>query len=116
MVNSRDAVGIHGRIRITSGPSPDNQYFELRVDDDGPGIPEDQREAVFEPYMSTKSPGKGTGLGLSICRRVGSDAKGTLVLEIPRWAVCGQLLASGLLKELPMLKRRVWNPMGRSKE
>jgi signal transduction histidine kinase len=38
----------------------------VTVSDDGPGIPRDRRERIFEPYYSTKE--KGTGLGLSIVR------------------------------------------------
>ena len=117
MVNSRDAVGIHGRIRITSGPSPDNQYFELRVDDDGPGIP---RKTSVRRYSSRTCPQslleKVRGLDCPSAVVWSAMQRARLYWRIPRWAVCGQLLASGLLKELPMLKRRVWNPMGRSKE
>lgn len=81
IVNSRDAVDVHGRIRIYSSPSSDNQSFEVTVEDNGPGIPPEKREEFFKPNISTKSDGKGTGLGLSICRRVVSDAGGTLSLS-----------------------------------
>ena len=36
------------------------------IGDDGPGIPEDIRSHIFNPFFTTKSAGKGTGLGLSI--------------------------------------------------
>ncbi|WP_415718334.1 PAS domain S-box protein [Maridesulfovibrio sp.] len=36
------------------------------VEDNGPGLSEEARQKVFEPFFSTKSPGKGTGLGLSV--------------------------------------------------
>ncbi|MBL8171979.1 MAG: response regulator [Acidobacteria bacterium] len=39
---------------------------EIRVRDNGPGIPPDVREKIFHPFFTTKPPGKGTGLGLSI--------------------------------------------------
>ena len=38
----------------------------IAVTDNGPGIPDYQREQIFEPYFSTKE--KGTGLGLAIVR------------------------------------------------
>jgi two-component system NtrC family sensor kinase len=37
------------------------------VQDSGPGIPEDLRSRIFEPFYTTKAPGEGTGLGLSLC-------------------------------------------------
>ena len=51
----------------------------LTVEDDGPGIPAEARERIFEPYWTTK-PG-GTGLGLAIVRRLVSDAEGRIRLE-----------------------------------
>jgi PAS domain S-box-containing protein len=39
----------------------------VAVRDDGPGIAEEVRDRLFDPFVTTKPPGKGTGLGLSIC-------------------------------------------------
>ncbi|HAS87810.1 MAG TPA: hypothetical protein DCS48_00645 [Desulfovibrio sp.] len=38
----------------------------IEVEDNGPGLADDDRRKVFEPFFSTKGPGKGTGLGLSV--------------------------------------------------
>ncbi len=58
---------------------------EITVDDDGPGIPENQREEVFKPFYrldSARGPDKsGTGLGLTIARDVTHGHGGDLVLE-----------------------------------
>ena len=43
-----------------------NGKLEIRVKDNGTGIPESIRKKVFEPFFSTKGTGKGTGLGLSL--------------------------------------------------
>ena len=49
---------------VTSRLLSENAEFCIR--DNGPGIPEELRQKVFEPFMTTKPPGKGTGLGLSL--------------------------------------------------
>ncbi len=51
----------------------------LEVEDDGPGIPEKDRVAVFRPFFTTKP--EGTGLGLAICRRIMERHGGSVELE-----------------------------------
>lgn len=43
---------------------------EIAVTDSGPGIPQDLREKVMEPFFTTKPMGKGSGLGLSVCSTI----------------------------------------------
>jgi PAS domain S-box-containing protein len=43
---------------------------EIRVRDNGAGIPAEAREKVFDPFFTTKPAGEGTGLGLSICHDI----------------------------------------------
>ncbi len=49
------------------------------VDDDGPGIPLEERHRVFEPFFTTKT--RGTGLGLPIARKMMQAMRGSLELE-----------------------------------
>jgi signal transduction histidine kinase len=52
----------------------------LVVADDGPGIPEEVRERLFEPYTTTRGIGEGMGLGLAISRKILLDHGGDLEL------------------------------------
>ncbi|MFN6982843.1 MAG: two-component system sensor histidine kinase NtrB [Brevundimonas sp.] len=56
-----------GLVRIT-GRSLGNQGYEIVVEDDGPGIPEDQMDRIFQPMTTTKA--SGMGLGLSVTRSI----------------------------------------------
>ena len=81
--NAIDAVD--GRGRITLRTASENGRVLVEISDDGPGIPEDVRERIFEPFYTTKDVGEGTGLGLDISHRVVvEDHKGDIrVLSEP---------------------------------
>ena len=79
LVNARDAVDRHGRILLGSRLLPSGE-LEIRVDDDGPGIPPEERSRMLEPY-ETGDASEGVGLGLAVSRRLAEDAGGRLVLE-----------------------------------
>lgn len=53
----------------------------LRVADSGPGVPDELRDRIFDPFYTTKDPGRGTGLGLSICARLVEGMGGKIHLE-----------------------------------
>ncbi len=55
-------------------------YAMVQVIDNGPGIPEDQRRWVFEPFNTTKG-ARGTGLGLAVTRRIVEEHRGRLTLD-----------------------------------
>ena len=69
-VNAAEAIAEAGRggrlvIRTRSEHTGSEDALVLEVADDGPGIPRELRERVFEPYFTTKTPERGTGLGLA---------------------------------------------------
>lgn len=62
--NAIDAVDAGGTITIRTHAEDEDVVVEII--DDGPGIPEDIQDRVFDAFFTTKPPGKGTGLGLDI--------------------------------------------------
>ena len=65
-VNASEAIAEAGRGgRIVLRTHNEGAMVVFEVSDDGPGIPIELRERVFEPYFSTKTPERGTGLGLA---------------------------------------------------
>ena len=67
-----EAMARPGAVALRLRAEGDRLRFE--VEDDGPGVPEPDRERLYEPYFSTKR--KGTGLGLAIVRRIAQDHGG----------------------------------------
>jgi two-component system NtrC family sensor kinase len=58
-----------------------NNGVEIRIGDNGPGIPESIREKVFQPFFTTKPAGQGTGLGLSLTYDIVKADGGEIMLE-----------------------------------
>jgi two-component system, NtrC family, nitrogen regulation sensor histidine kinase NtrY len=57
----------------------DGEFWNMDVEDNGPGIPQELRETVFDPYVTTKD--DGTGLGLSIVKKIVIEHGGTIRAE-----------------------------------
>jgi len=60
LLNAADAAGQGGEILVRVGAENDEAFLE--VHDDGPGVPPDQVEKIFEPFHTTKENGSGLGL------------------------------------------------------
>ena len=54
---------------------------EVKVSDDGMGIPQKYLNQIFDPFFTTKKPGEGTGLGLNIVYRIVTQYEGTINVE-----------------------------------
>jgi signal transduction histidine kinase len=81
--NAMDAMGGGGRFhlsaRVENAQGADGQRLVLLLADEGPGVPEEIRGRVFEPFV-TKGKKSGTGLGLAVARRFVEDHGGTIEL------------------------------------
>ena len=71
------ARGTEVRIRAL----PDAGAVLLRVEDQGPGVPEGEAERIFDPYVSRDRPGGGHGLGLVFCRLAAEAHGGRIWVE-----------------------------------
>lgn len=77
------------RVRLAQVPAtasrlelpPDATVVQVGVEDQGPGVPEEMRESIFEPFVTTKPEGSGTGLGLSVSKSLVMDMGGVLYLD-----------------------------------
>jgi len=77
--NALEAIGRGGNIEI--GVHLARRHVEIRVADDGPGIPPDERRHLFDPYYSARQAGRGLGLGLSKCWRIVTNHGGRIEVE-----------------------------------
>jgi signal transduction histidine kinase len=68
----RDIAG-DGKGVITIGTSHTDSHVEIRVADNGTGVPDAIKERIFEPFFTTKEVGNGSGQGLSIAHSVVVD-------------------------------------------
>lgn len=66
-------------IRLSSRREGENAEFRIR--DNGPGIPQDMVEKIFEPFVTTKATGEGTGLGLSLSQDILAQHGGAMGVE-----------------------------------
>jgi signal transduction histidine kinase len=81
------------RLTIAARPGPDSQI--LTVSDNGPGIPPELRDTLFNRFTTTRAASNGSGIGLALCRTIANSHGGqisavptpgggaTFVLELP---------------------------------
>src|SRR5579884_4227968 len=79
-LNAYEAMPEGGKLRIVAEPgeSDGRRGVQIEVEDTGPGIPEEQREHIFNPFFTTKK--TGLGLGLSITAKIMDDHQGWIRL------------------------------------
>jgi signal transduction histidine kinase len=81
MINAQQAMeGAPGSVTVSSVRLPSGNV-EIRVVDTGPGMSEEVRRKLFEPFYTTKPAGKGTGLGLSVSYGIIEEHKGSIAVD-----------------------------------
>ncbi len=93
-LNAQDAMPDGGIITVTTravdlsetipavySDIPPDKYVQIKIVDNGKGIPKESLNKIFEPFFSTKEQTKGTGLGLSVVYGVVKSHKGYITVE-----------------------------------
>jgi signal transduction histidine kinase len=80
--NACEASG-ERKAQVTLSVLQNRNSYLIKIHDDGPGIPQELQERVFEAYFTTKhtGPAPGMGLGLAVCQKIVMDHCGVLSVE-----------------------------------
>jgi two-component system, NtrC family, sensor kinase len=82
-----------------------DEVAQVIVADSGTGVPEADREKIFDPFYTTKEPGKGTGLGLAIVARIVEHHRGTV------WAQKAREGGAAFVMLFPLVDRKAGLPV-----
>ena len=82
------------KIRTYIAEQITGEYIDLVIEDNGSGIPEEIRDSLFDPYVSSKA--KGSGLGLAIVKRIVEEHSGSV------WTRTGELGGTAMHLRLPI--------------
>jgi PAS domain S-box-containing protein len=80
-VQAMSSSGKNKELKISS--SANEKSIIIRLSDSGPGIAEEIRDLIFDPFYTTKT--DGSGIGLSLCRRIITDHSGSIRIEKSSW-------------------------------
>ncbi|MCV0334873.1 sensor histidine kinase [Microbacterium maritypicum] len=87
--NLADNAVRHSRGRIAIGVIPSDGHVFVTVEDDGTGVPAEERERIFERFVrldeARSRDAGGSGLGLAIARGIATRSRGTLTVDDSRW-------------------------------
>ncbi len=79
IVNALEAIGRDGTINVTA-KHDESSTVEIEVTDTGPGISDEVRRHLFDPFYSGREAGRGLGFGLSKCWRIVTDHGGDVMV------------------------------------
>ncbi|MDT3705509.1 MAG: histidine kinase dimerization/phospho-acceptor domain-containing protein [Thiobacillus sp.] len=81
LINAIDALDKTASPRITVSSWAEESYACIGIADNGPGVPPDIRNRLFDPFFSTKEVGQGSGLGLSISQAMVAKRGGFIAYD-----------------------------------
>jgi signal transduction histidine kinase len=67
-----------GSIRLRTCYEPEGPWAMVQIEDDGAGIPPQEKARIFDPFYTTRPEGGGMGLGLSICHQIIEQHRGEI--------------------------------------
>lgn len=70
----------HGKVEVCTVYDSENAKIRVTISDDGPGIPAEEMETLFRPFVSSKK-GRGTGLGLPVSQKILNEHGGRITVE-----------------------------------
>lgn len=79
-----------GNLMITTEQK--GNRVEVKVIDNGPGIPLEIQNKIFDPFFTTKNHGEGTGMGLGITKSIVEKHKGNIYIESEPGRTCFSVL------------------------
>jgi len=88
-----------GRVRIET--KSEGSFSVVELEDDGPGIPDESRERIWDPFWTTKATDTGTGLGLTVVRDIVSSHGGDIDVRPP---VDGAARGARFVLRLPAIR------------
>ncbi|MBP5803627.1 HAMP domain-containing histidine kinase [Microbacterium maritypicum] len=87
--NLADNAVRHSRGRVAIGVTPSDGYVFVTIEDDGTGVPAEERERIFERFVrldeARSRDAGGSGLGLAIARGIAASGHGTLTVDDSHW-------------------------------
>jgi signal transduction histidine kinase len=110
IANAIEATGKGGKLEIGARLEPEESRVLVCFTDNGPGIPEQALDSIFEPFYTTKPEGEGTGLGLSICYQIMKGFSGDIIAERPKGGGLKFILKFQALKDENIVSKNLRNP------
>ena len=81
IINAADAMNGNGTLTLATKHNRENKTIEIKVQDTGHGISDENMEKIFDPFFTTKETGHGVGLGLAISYGIVKEHNGAISVE-----------------------------------